>query len=66
MEAIQAFKSQFYNPDSKEPESPISMKNFFDLVKGKMRALGRDAGFEYAEGFTVERTIGVKNLFDIL
>lgn len=66
MEAIQAFKSQFYNPDSKEPESPISMKNFFDLVKGKMRTLGRDAGFEYAEGFTVERTIGVKNLFDIL
>lgn len=66
MEAIKAFKSQFYNPDSKEPESPISMKNFFDLVKGKMRVWGRDAGFDYAEGFTVERTIGIKNLFDIL
>lgn len=66
MEAIQAFKSQFYNPDSNEPESPISMKNFFDLVKGKMRVFGRDAGFEYAEGFTVDRTIGIENLFDIL
>ncbi len=65
MEAIQAFKSQFYNPDSTEPESPISMKNFFDVVKGKMSVLGRDAGFEYAEGFTVERTIGVGNLFEL-
>lgn len=66
MEAIQAFKSQFYNPDSKEPESPISVKNFFDVVKGKMAAYGRDAGFEYAEAFTVERTIGINNLFEII
>jgi bacillithiol biosynthesis deacetylase BshB1 len=65
MEAIQAFKSQFYDPDSTEPESPISMKNFFDVIKGKMTVFGRDAGFEYAEGFTVERTIGVGNLFEL-
>lgn len=65
MEAIRAFKSQFYDPESKEPESPISIKNFLDFVEGKMRVLGRDAGFEFAEGFTVERSIGIKNLFDI-
>ncbi len=66
MEAIQSFKSQFYNPDSTEPESPISMKTFFELQKGKMQVFGRDAGFEYAEGFTVERTIGIENLFHLL
>lgn len=66
MEAIQAFQSQFYNPDSKEPETVISVKNFFDVVKGKMSVLGRDAGFEYAEGFIVERSIGLSNLFDII
>src|ERR1043165_9144035 len=65
MEAIKAFRSQFYDPESKEPESPISVKNFFDFVKGKMTVLGRDAGYDYAEGFTVERTIGVNNLFDL-
>lgn len=65
MEAIQAFKSQFYNPDSKEPESPISTKNFLEVVKGKMAVFGRDAGYDYAEGYTVERTIGVSNLFDL-
>jgi bacillithiol biosynthesis deacetylase BshB1 len=66
MEAIAAFKSQFYNPDSNEPESPISVKNFLDVLKGKMSVFGRDAGFDYAEGFTVERSIGVNNLFDLI
>ena len=65
MEAIQAFKSQFYDPDSKEPESPISVKNFLDVVKGKMSLFGRDAGFDYAEGFTTERSIGITDLFDL-
>ena len=65
MEAIRAFKSQFYNPDSKEPESPISVKNFLEVVSSKMSVFGRDVGFTYAEGFTVERTIGVNNLFDL-
>lgn len=66
MAAIQAFKSQFFDPDSKEPESPISSKNFLEIVKAKMRVYGREAGFEYAEGFTVDRTIGIDNLFHIL
>lgn len=65
MEAIRAFKSQFYDPHSKEPESPISVKNFLDVVKGKMSLFGRDAGFEYAEGFTVERTPGIDDLFKL-
>ncbi len=65
MEAIQAYKSQFYNPDSNEPESPISVKNFMDVVKGKMSVFGRDAGYDFAEGFTVERSMGVNNLFDL-
>lgn len=66
MEAIQAFKSQFFDPNSNEPESPITSKNFLELVKAKMRVYGREAGFEFAEGFTVERTIGIDNLFHIL
>ena len=66
MEAIQAFKSQFYDPDSKEPQSPISVKNFLDVVKGKMAVFGRDAGFDYAEGFTAERTPGLTDLFKLV
>jgi len=65
MQAIQAFKSQFYDPTSNEPESPITVKNFLEVVKGKMAVFGRDAGYDYAEGFTVDRTIGVNSLFDL-
>ena len=66
MESIKAYSSQFYNPDSKEPVTPIAVKNFLEVVTAKMALFGRDAGYTYAEGFTVERTIGVNNLFDLI
>jgi bacillithiol biosynthesis deacetylase BshB1 len=65
MEAIKAFRSQFFDPDSNEPESPISVKNFFDVVLGKMSVYGRDAGYDYAEGFITERVYGVEDLFHL-
>jgi bacillithiol biosynthesis deacetylase BshB1 len=66
MKAIMAFSSQFYSPGSKEPQTPISSKNFMDVVKGRMADFGRVIGVEYAEGFTVERYPGVNDLFDLL
>ena len=65
IDAIKAFKSQFYNPASKEPESPLTMKNFFDFIKGRMADMGRYINVDYAEGFTVERPLGVNNLSDL-
>ena len=66
LEAINAFSSQFYDPSSKEPETPISSKEFMEYVKAKMSILGRSINVRYAEGFTVTRYPGVKNLFDLL
>lgn len=66
IESIMAYSSQFFDPESKEPETPISSKAFIDYMKAKNRAYGRDIGAEYAEAFTVERNIGVKNLFDLV
>jgi bacillithiol biosynthesis deacetylase BshB1 len=65
MAAIKAYASQFYDPNSKEPSTPISSKNFTDSVAYRARDLGRMVGVEYAEGFTVERFIGVTSLSDI-
>jgi N-acetylglucosamine malate deacetylase 1 len=65
LEAIKAFSSQFWNPDSKEPATAISRPDFFDMVEAKMRVFGRDAGVEFAEGFTVERVPLVDNLFSL-
>lgn len=65
MESILAFSSQFYDPNSREPETPISSKSFMENVKAKSALFGRAINCNYAEGFTVSRYIGVENLFDL-
>jgi len=65
-QAITAFSSQFYDPNSKEPETPISSKDFLDVLNSKMSVWGRAINAKYAEGFTVNRYPGVKNLFDLI
>nr|WP_298998471.1 bacillithiol biosynthesis deacetylase BshB1 [uncultured Allomuricauda sp.] len=65
-EAILAYSSQFFDPNSDEPETPISSKNFIDSVNYRARDLGRLIGVEYAEGFTVERFVGVDNLDNLI
>ncbi|MEC4003656.1 bacillithiol biosynthesis deacetylase BshB1 [Flavobacterium sp. SUN052] len=65
-EAILAYSSQFYDPNSKEPESPISSKNFLDSVKYRAQDLGRITGTSYAEGFTAERYLAVNSLENLI
>jgi bacillithiol biosynthesis deacetylase BshB1 len=65
MESVLAYKTQFYDPDSKEPQTPISSKNFTDSIKYRARDLGRLIGVEYAEGFTTERYVAVESLFNL-
>jgi len=65
LKAIKAYGSQFYDPNSKEPSSPISSKNFIESVLYRSQDLGRLVGVEYAEGFNSERYVAVKS-FDNL
>ncbi|NNL15724.1 MAG: bacillithiol biosynthesis deacetylase BshB1 [Flavobacteriaceae bacterium] len=65
MEAVMAYKSQFYDENSKEPATPISSKNFTDSIKYRARDLGRLIGTEYGEGYNVERYPAVDSLFDL-
>jgi N-acetylglucosamine malate deacetylase 1 len=64
--AIRAYKTQFYDPTSNEPMTPISGKEFFDFLEGRMRQYGREIGVEFAEGFTVERAPGIHLLDDLI
>ncbi len=64
--AIMAYSSQFYNPSSNEPETPISSKHFIETINSKMSILGRDIGVKFAEGFTVNRYPGINSLFDLV
>jgi bacillithiol biosynthesis deacetylase BshB1 len=65
MAAVKAYSSQFYDPNSNEPTSPISSKNFLDSVLYRAQDLGRLVGVEAAEGFNTERYVAVKS-FDNL
>lgn len=66
MQSILAFKTQFFDPDSSEPETPISGKDFLDFIESRMRQFGRPIGVKYAEGFTTERFIGADLLTDLI
>ncbi len=53
-EAVMAFKSQFYDPQSTEPSTPISGLDFQEFLKARAREMGRLIGVEYAEGYTMQ------------
>lgn len=65
MNAILAFSSQFYNPQSDEPQTPISSAEFLDYLKGRAIQFGRLINSKYGEGFTVVRPIGIEDLTTI-
>ena len=65
MDAVFAYKTQFYDKNSKEPETPITSKNFSESITYRANNLGRLIGVEYAEGFTVERYVAVDSLFNL-
>jgi bacillithiol biosynthesis deacetylase BshB1 len=66
VESILAYTSQFYNPNSDEPETPIASKNFLESLNYRAKDLGRIIGVDYAEGFTVERYLAVNSLGDLI
>jgi len=66
LKAVKAYSSQFYNPNSNEPNSPISSKNFLDSITYRAQDLGRLIGVEYAEGFTTERYVAVKSFDNLM
>ncbi|MCO6483660.1 MAG: bacillithiol biosynthesis deacetylase BshB1 [Flavobacteriales bacterium] len=66
MKALACFKSQFYDPDSTEPVSPISVPEFFPTLEGRALETGRLIGVKYGEGFTVERAAGIHDVMDLL
>lgn len=66
VDSLMAYKSQFYDPNSTEPVTPIATKNFKDSILYRAADLGRLINTEYAEGFTVERYLAVNSLGDLI
>ncbi len=66
MEAVKAYKTQFYDPNSKEPETYISTPDFQKLLEARAIEFGHTIGVTHGEGFTTRRWAGVTSLFDLL
>ena len=60
------YLSQFYDAKSKEPETPISKKNFLDFIESRAVDYGRLIGVEHGEGFISHRTTGLTSLNDFI
>jgi len=65
MQSIRAYKSQFYDPKSAEPETYISSPDFLNMLEARGIELGHSIGVKYGEGFVARRRIGVNSLLDI-
>lgn len=65
LHCVKAYKTQFFDPKSNEPTTPISGELFFDFLKGRMQEMGRPAGLDFAEGFVINRRFAVQDLFSL-
>ena len=55
MEALRCYKSQFYNPKSKERMTFIAKKSFIDMIEARARHFGAMIGAEFGEGFVTKQ-----------
>ncbi|NJC25155.1 bacillithiol biosynthesis deacetylase BshB1 [Neolewinella antarctica] len=69
MDIIRCYESQFDDHKmgefAEQVKTPISGADFMAFIEAKARSFAREANFEFAEGFEVDRYPGVVDLFDL-
>ena len=66
MEAIRAHKSQFYDPESPDPQTRLSEKGFLEALEGRSRFFGSLIGVRAGEPFYVAEALNVHDPVDLL
>jgi bacillithiol biosynthesis deacetylase BshB1 len=66
IQAIKAFKSQFYDPDSTEPSTYISDPKYFSYIESRMVEYGHSIGVQYGEALIKTRQLGIDDLFKLI
>lgn len=59
---VKAHKSQFYDPESKEPETLLSVPTFLEAIETRMRYWGSLVGVSHAEPFLTTDPIVIPDL----
>ena len=60
--ALKCFASQFHDPNSTEPTSPIATPDFLPFLEGRAREIGRLIGTTYGEGYTSQKPLKINDL----
>lgn len=66
MEAIRAHKSQFYDPNSTEPETRLTAKHYIDELEGRSRYFGSLIGVVAGEPYNVREALNIHDPVDLL
>jgi len=66
MEAVRAFKSQFFDPNGESSNTLISSPEFMELIEARAREFGMSIRVKYGEGFVADRMPGVSDLTSLL
>ncbi|MBK8227841.1 MAG: bacillithiol biosynthesis deacetylase BshB1 [Flavobacteriales bacterium] len=65
LEALKCFSSQFHDPASREPSSPIARADFLPFLEGRAREMGRLLMVTYGEGFCAARPPGIRDVMQL-
>ena len=66
MAAIRAHRSQFYDPDSSEPETRLTSKHYLDELEGRSLYFGSLVGVAAGEPFYVREALNIADPIDLL
>ncbi len=66
MNAIMAYKTQFYDPEGEASNTLISKPEFLDLLNAKLLEMGNYAHIHQAEGYLSDYKPAIKDFFDLL
>jgi N-acetylglucosamine malate deacetylase 1 len=65
IEAMKAFRSQFYDPESTEPSTILSTPEFIEMIHTRAAFYGDKIGVKYGEAFFSPATLPVRDLFTL-
>lgn len=68
MKSVEAYSTQFHvsGQETEGLQTYISTPDFLESIIARARMLGKRIGVKYAEGFTCEKKIGIRNLDALL
>ena len=66
MDAIRAYRSQFHDPESTEPETRLTSKYFLDELENRSRYFGSLIGVAAGEPYFVRETLNIADPIELL